>query len=107
MEDKKGQIEVEELQYYFDAQERDTLDRQGRSRRSTEVLTIRDKLLALPPGDFDAVVQTIKNMLHPVGKSDRQGEDGKAKRRDASELYERTRIDSGGSSLKVGSVRGS
>ncbi len=107
MDSKKSAIDVDELQYYFDAQERDTLDLQGRSRRSSEVLTIRDKLLSLPQADFEAAVQTIKNMLQPNGKKDKSADDAKTRRRDANELYERSRVDAGGSSLKVGSVRGS
>ncbi len=106
MDGDKKPIDMSDLQYYFDAQERDTLDRQGRSRRSSEVLSIRDKLLALPQSDFETVVQTIKNMLHPVSKSDKSGDDAKAKRKDANDLYDRTRVEAGGSSLKIGSVRG-
>ncbi len=49
---KSQTIDVSELQYYFDAVERDSLDRQSHSRRSSEVLAIRDKLLTLPDKDF-------------------------------------------------------
>lgn len=87
-EDKKSLVDVRDLAFYFDAQERDYLDRQGYSHRTSEVLTIRDRLLALPQRDFDTVVQTIKNMLSP-GSADTQSPEQKSRRRDAGELYDK------------------
>lgn len=92
-----------DLQYYFEAQERDTLDREGRSRRSSEVLSIRDKLLALPERDFNSVVQTIKSILNPNSTSDETGSAGN-KRRDAADLYEKARSSDKPLPLKMGSV---
>lgn len=88
-DENKKSIDVSELQYYFDAQERDTLDKQGYSRRSNDVLTIRDRILALPERDYNGVVQTIKNLLNKApGDGDKSN---KNNRKDAGELYEKTR----------------
>ncbi len=102
-EDKKTAIDVSDLHYYFDAQERDTLDRQGYSRRSSDVLTIRDKLLALPQKDYDSVVQTIKNILNP-GHAESMTNEAKARRKDASELYDKVRTERPGSTLKANPI---
>ncbi len=91
-ETKQQPIDVSELQYYFDAVERDSLDRLNHSRRSSEVLAIRDHLLALPDKDFEQVMQTIKNLLQPHQKSS-QSEEPKLRRREAQDLYEQSRLD--------------
>jgi hypothetical protein len=101
---KKPAIDVSELQYYFDAQERDTLDRLGHSRRSTEVLTIRDRLLALPQRDFESVVATIKNLLTSPAQDGAKTEEAQRKRKDAGELYDMARSDKATGSMKVNSV---
>lgn len=100
---KSQTIDVTELQYYFDAVERDSLDRQSHSRRSSEVLAIRDRLLTLPDKDFEAAVQTIKNILTPGGGKP-AGDEQKAKKQQAADLYERTRSEKPLTSLKAGSV---
>ena len=102
---KKTSVDMSELQYYFDAQERDTIDRQGLSRRSFHVLDIRDKLLTLPQADFESAVKSIKSLLQGHERDDKGAADAKGKRRDANELYDRTRVEHG-SNNKVGSVRG-
>ncbi len=95
-------FDPQDLRYYFESQERDTLDREGRSRRSSEVLSIRDKLLSLPERDFNNVVQTIKSLLNPANSSD-EADQPKSKKRDAAELYEKTKTDKP-MPLKMGSV---
>lgn len=92
-----------DIQYYFEAQERDTLDREGRSRRSSEVLSIRDKLLALPERDFNSVVQTIKSILNP-GSSAEEAANAGSKRKDAADLYDKARGPEKPLPLKMGSV---
>lgn len=101
---KSQTIDVSELQYYFDAVERDSLDRQSHSRRSSEVLAIRDKLLTLPDKDFEAAVQTIKNILTPNGTKTPGAEENKVKKQQAADLYEKTRTEKPLASLKAGSV---
>lgn len=89
-DNSKKTIEVSDLQYYFDAQERDTLDKQGYSRRSSDMLTIRDRILALPERDYNGVVQTIKNILSKT-PAEAAESNNKNQRRDAGDLYEKTR----------------
>jgi hypothetical protein len=101
---KQVPIDVSELQYYFDAVERDSLDKMSHSRRSSEVLAIRDRLLTLPDKDFEAAVQTIKNILSPNSPASVPGDEQKAKRREAAELYEKTRAENPITILKAGSV---
>ncbi len=100
---KQPTIDVSQLQYYFDSVERDSLDRMSHSRRSSEVLAIRDKLLTLPDKDFEAAVQTIKNILNPNAKPD-TSEEQKAKRKEATELYDTARTEKPLTSLKAGTV---
>jgi hypothetical protein len=97
-------VDVNELQYYFDAVERDSLDRQGHSRRSSEVLAIRDKLLTLPDKEFEAAVQTIKNILNPNGVKTSGADENKVKKQQAADLYEMSRTEKPLASLKAGSV---
>ncbi len=101
---KSQTIDVSELQYYFDAVERDSLDRQSHSRRSSEVLAIRDKLLTLPDKDFEAAVQTIKNILTPNGAKTPGADENKVRKQQAADLYEKTRTEKPLASLKAGSV---
>ncbi|HET9236733.1 MAG TPA: hypothetical protein VFO10_05760 [Oligoflexus sp.] len=101
---KSQMIDVSELQYYFDAVERDSLDRQSHSRRSSEVLAIRDKLLTLPDKDFQAAVQTIKNILTPNGVKTTDVDENRVKRQQAADLYDKTRTEKPLASLKAGSV---
>ncbi|HYX33829.1 MAG TPA: hypothetical protein VE954_12005 [Oligoflexus sp.] len=100
---KSQTIEVSELQYYFDAVERDSLDRLNHSRRSSEVLAIRDRLLTLPDKDFEVAVQTIKNILTP-GSGKAMADDSKVKKQQATDLYEKTRMDKPLAHMKAGSV---
>jgi hypothetical protein len=101
---KSQTIDLSDLQYYFDAVERDSLDRQSHSRRSSEVLTIRDRLLTLPDKDFEVAVQTIKNILTPNSGRISGTDDGKVKKQQAADLYEKTRLEKPLANMKAGSV---
>ncbi len=89
-DNRKKSIDVSELQYYFDAQERDTLDKQGHSRRSSDMLSIRDRILALPERDYNGIVQSIKNILSKGPGESADPAAAKLQRKDAGELYEKT-----------------
>lgn len=97
-------IVVSDLQYYFDAVERDSLDRQSHSNRSTHVLAIREKLLTMPDKDFEAAVQTIKNILSPGSGKPTASDEQKTKKQQATELYEKARAEKPLTSLKAGSI---
>lgn len=103
-EPKPNGIDVSELQYYFDAVERDSLDRISHSRRASEVLAIRDRLLTLPDKDFELAVQTIKNMLNPANSKETDPKVQQAKKQQAADLYEQTKAEKSASSLKVGPI---
>ena len=90
-----------DLQYYFESQQHDTYDLQGRSRRASEVLKIRDRLLSMPEKDFDTAIHAIRAILDP--KSHKEVEDPKTKKRDAAELYDLARAEQV-SPLKMGSL---
>ena len=83
--------------FYFDGAERDRLDSAGLSRRSAELLALRQQLQRLPEEQFDAVILTIRAL---VEESSRQaglspapdaaaGRGDKGKR--AKTLYDATR----------------
>lgn len=101
---KSQMIDISELQYYFDAVERDSLDRLSHSRRSSEVLAIREKLLTLPDKDFQAAVQTIKNILTPNAVKTTDLDENRVKRQQAAELYDKARTEKPLASLKAGTV---
>ena len=82
-------FDEKDLQYYFEAQERDTLDLQGRSRRATAMLMIRDRLLSLPEKEFEIAFHSIIGLLNPQFSAN--SKDDKNKRLDAAELYDITR----------------
>ena len=67
------------------------MDRGSAGRRSGQVLAIREKLLALPEGEFDLAIKTIERMV--VGKNEdnevAQKEKTKAQRKEALELFDR------------------
>lgn len=97
----KQSFDAKDLQYYFEAKEQDTLDLQGRSRRSSELLKIRDRLLSMPEKEFDSAVHAIRTLLNPQTAPDNK--DQKTKKKDASELYDLARNDHP-TPLKMGSL---
>jgi hypothetical protein len=89
---KKEPINLEHLHFYFDGVERDRLDTSGVSRKTGEVLALRDKLLTLPEGEFDAAIKTLKRMVADARKGGNTAKD-KAKaearrRQQAAQLFE-------------------
>lgn len=87
---KKPGVRLEDLAFYFDSVERDRLDSAGTSRKSGEVLALREKLLRLPDQEFEATLKTVKGLLTPV--SDEADDQKPAGRRDrARQLFEQTR----------------
>ncbi len=96
-----SKFDAKDLQYYFEAQEQDTLDLQGRSRRASELLKIRDRLLSLPEKEFDTAVLAIRSLLSPQPHGD--AKDQKTKKKDASELYDLARNDHP-TPIKMGSL---
>ena len=64
-------FDIDELRYYFDAEQRDSIDRGSISRKSGEVLALREKMVLLPDQKFDLAMKTMKKMVDesmPSGK---------------------------------------
>ncbi len=59
----KAKIKIEDVYFYFDGVERDRLDASGMSRRSGEVLALRERLLKLPEAEFDVVIRTLRQVI--------------------------------------------
>lgn len=72
-------ISIDDVRYYFDAKEKDSLDVGPRVHRNREVLSIRDRLLALPDKDFEVAIRAFKKMLtddtKPQAKNEQAPED--------------------------------
>jgi hypothetical protein len=60
---QKPGVKLEDLQFYFDGVERERLDSAGWSRRSAEVLDLRDKLLQLAAPAYEAAISTMRNVV--------------------------------------------
>ena|SRR6056297_3328151 len=85
-------IDLIELQFYFDAQSKDRLDVSGPGRRSSEVIALRERLMALPERDFDAAIRTIQKLVEhakPQTQQEKLAEE-RAQRQNARQLFERT-----------------
>lgn len=63
MDGKPKNIDLDSLHYYFDSREKDSLDYGGRSRKSREVLALRDRLLSLPDSEFEMAIKTLQRMI--------------------------------------------
>ena len=75
---KSIHVRLEELCFYFDGVERDRMDSSGTSRKSAEILALRDRLLKLPDENFDAAIKTVKSLVDDVNTKD--GDDARATR---------------------------
>ncbi len=78
-------ISIDDVRYYFDAKEKDSLDVGPRVHRNREVLSIRDRLLALPDKDFEVAIKAFKKMLVDDSKP---GSENQQNPEDAQTLYE-------------------
>lgn len=83
---KPKPITLDELHYYFDAKEKDSIDSGGYSRKSREVLALRDRLLALPDKDFEVTIKAMRSLVESSPKDVEKSEGKKSS--DALQLYE-------------------
>lgn len=98
---KKSGVRLEDLAFYFDGVERDRLDATGTSRKTGEVLALRDKLLKLPEEQFDAAIKTVKGLIAESSPKDDATETRAKRRLEASQLYTESTSSSGKSVSKV------
>ena len=61
--DPKSKLTVGDMSFYFDGQEKNSLDYGRLAARMGQVIGIRDKLLAMPERDFDSVVDAIGKII--------------------------------------------
>ena len=57
------QVKLDELRYYFDCEAKNSLDKGGHERRNSQVMMLRERLLALPEADFDAAIKTMEKIV--------------------------------------------
>jgi hypothetical protein len=83
-------IQLDQVEYYFDAVDRDRLEAAGTSRKSGEVLALRERLLKLPDGQFEAAMKTVRALVEEAARNDgREGpEETGVRRRAARTLYD-------------------
>ena len=94
---KTKAIKLADVCFYFDAVERDSMDAFGQSRRSGELLALRERLLKLPEAEFDAAIKTLRGMVDDK-KTAALTQDPE-RRRSVQTLYDEARPSrSGGSS---------
>jgi len=87
-------IALEDVYFYFDGVERDRLDAAGTSRRSGEVLALRESLMRLPEAEFEVVIRTLRRVVTDAGEERSNG--GESSQR-AKTLYDSVRMPTGGS----------
>ncbi len=92
-EKDEKKIDVGTLAFYFDSQEKDSLDHGRLGRKTGQVLALREKLLAMPEAEFDMAIRTIEKLVSGVNANmtmDKERKDRKERRSNAQELYERS-----------------
>ena len=85
---------LQNLGFYFDAVEQDRLDKGLLSRKSGQILSLREKLLALPEPEFETTVKTIAKFVDTILPSAIENQKAKAPlpnqvRNEALQIFER------------------
>ncbi len=91
MERKNAKFGLDELNYYFDCQEKDAMDSGKLARKVGQVLNIRSKLLSLPPEEFEHTIAAIEKLITnvPEDNASQKREARSQKQREAMELFEK------------------
>jgi hypothetical protein len=100
-------VPLDDLAYYFDAVDRDRLEASGTSRKAGEVLALRERLLKLPDGQFEAAIKTLHALVDGAGtRAGDEGADERTVRRNAARtLYSQVASKAqGGSGSSTGKV---
>jgi hypothetical protein len=85
---------LQNLGFYFDAVEQDRLDKGLLSRKSGQILSLREKLMALPEPEFETTVKTIAKFVDTILPSAIENQKSKAPlanqvRKEALQVFER------------------
>jgi hypothetical protein len=101
---KSNTVKLADLAFYFDAVERDRLDASGTSRKTGEVLALRDKLLKLPEEEFDATLKTVKGLIAEAKPSE-DADAARAKQKaQARTLFDAGKAGAGGGAGRTSKV---
>jgi hypothetical protein len=87
---KEELTSLESLWFYFDSIERDRLDFTGLDRKSSQLITLRSKLLKLSEAKFDAAIKTIEKLVEDTVPTTQREERERQNRKASLELFERT-----------------
>lgn len=91
-------VKIEDLQFYFDSQEKNVIDSGRFGYKAGIALSLRHKLLNLDEKEFDIAVNAIDRIISPHYRGDRYEDRKKklnSKHQDGQQLFSAT---SGGSS---------
>ncbi|MBM4252543.1 MAG: hypothetical protein FJ146_11280 [Deltaproteobacteria bacterium] len=94
-------ITIEDVCFYFDGVARDRFDSAGTSRRSGEVLALRDSLMRLPEAEFEVVMRTLRRVVTDVGDERSPGNESPQR---AKTLYDSVRMPASSSSKGAAKV---
>lgn len=90
-QENDNSIDFEKIWFYFDAVARDRMDSTGLSRKTGEVLALRQKLLSLSESQFEAAMKTISKLVDDANVVKTQKElEEERKRKATLELFNRT-----------------
>ena len=93
---KQASVRLEDLFFYFDAVQRDRLDAAGISRKSGEILALRERLVKLPDSAFEAAMRTLRALVDESRRLEPEGDgDDQARQTQAQALFEQTTRDGG------------
>jgi hypothetical protein len=79
-------ITLSALRFYFDCVSKDRLDNAGLSRKSAEILALREKLITLSDVEFDVAIKTLSSMV-PKTRFD-ESSSGERTSTNATTLYQ-------------------
>ncbi|SME94475.1 hypothetical protein [Pseudobacteriovorax antillogorgiicola] len=105
MADGNRKFDVHQLQYYFDAKQKDSKDSRSLCSKSRRFLDLRDRMLNLSDQDFNLAIDTLNSLLDNKAKSEAQeSASGQEKTHDALALYERSQSSDSSAPSKVSPV---
>jgi hypothetical protein len=81
-------FKLNELAYYFQSQHQDYLDRGAIDYRNSQILELRERLLSLPPSEFEVAIRTLRKMVNTSSTDAQRSEkEHQQKRKEALNLF--------------------
>ena len=78
-EEHMPNIDIDDLRFYFDSQEKNLIDQGKWGMRVGAVLDLRRKLLTLPQKEFDVAYEAIDRIVAPHADTDKDRKDREAR----------------------------